>query len=124
MGGARRDPLTPGTASKPPRTTGPKPPTPMAKPFSLALLAAGALFIAGCEVDTGSETDADGSRDRTLEISVDEEIIDDARDNVNAAGEAIREGASEAGEAIRDGAERVDDNVDVELGEDARDGDG
>ena len=96
----------------------------MTRLFLIAALAAASFGLAACEVDSGTTTDEDGSTDRTVQFSVDEEVIDNAEDNLEAAGNAIQEGAAEAGEAIRDGAERVDDNVDIELGEEARDGDG
>jgi len=98
----------------------------------LALIAS-PLALSACEVDTGTELDEDGSTDRTIEFKVDEGALDNARDNLDAAGDAISEGASElrdgavdAGQRVRDGAnelgETIDDNVDI--GENARDNDG
>ena len=85
---------------------------------ALAVLFSGQLVLSGCEVDR--ETQPDG--DESLEITVDREALDNAERNLDAAGDKIREGAAKAGDAIEDAAETVDENVDV--GENARDGDG
>ena len=89
---------------------------------ALAVLLSGQLVLSGCEVDR--ETQADG--DESLEITLDGEALDNAERNLEAAGDKIREGAEKAGDAIEDAAsetaETVDENVDV--GENARDGDG
>ncbi|PAP77330.1 hypothetical protein [Rubrivirga marina] len=79
--------------------------------LALAVLFSGQLVLSGCEVD--HETEADG--DKSVRVTVDGEAVDRARDNVEAAGEAIEDAASDA-------AETIDQNVDV--GENARDGDG
>jgi len=79
--------------------------------LALAVLFSGQLVLSGCEVD--HETEADG--DKSVRVTVDGEAVDRARDNVEAAGEAIEDAASDA-------AETIDENVDV--GENARDGDG
>ncbi len=99
----------------------------MSRTFLAALvLFASPLALTACEVDTGTEVDQDGSTDRTVEFKVDEDALDNARDNLNAAGDAIRDGASEAGERIRDGANEIGETIDenVDIGEKARDGDG
>jgi hypothetical protein len=70
--------------------------------LAFAVLLSGQLVLSGCEVD--HETEADG--DESVRVTVDGEAVDRARDNLNAAGDAIEDAAAEAAEAI-------DENVDV-----------
>lgn len=69
---------------------------------ALAVLLSGQLVLSGCEVDR--ETEADG--DESVRVTVDGEAIDRARENLDAAGDAIEEATSDA-------AETIDENVDL-----------
>jgi len=70
--------------------------------LAFAVLLSGQLVLSGCEVD--HETEAGG--DETVRVTVDGEAVERARDNLDAAGDAIKNAASEA-------AETIDENVDV-----------
>lgn len=81
--------------------------------IALAVLLSGQLVLSGCEVDR--ETQPDG--DRAIEFRIDEEAVEDVRDDVDEAGERLGEAAESAGETIEeaanDAAEAIDENVDL-----------
>ena len=91
--------------------------------IALAVLLSGQLVLSGCEVR--HEPDPDGGPD-DVQVEVDGEAIEATREAASEAGRKIGDAANSAAETVREAvdetAETIDDNVDV--GENARDGDG
>lgn len=82
----------------------------------------GALLpLVGCQTETQTETHADGTVDRDIEVTLDDEAAAEAADDLEAAGAVVGDAAQEAGEAVLDAADQAEDVIDrnVDLGSDA-----